>query len=268
MSTISKTKAAELLQSRISEIDNVKTAKEPDFGGEFQKWKNSVLATIRHIFADDEQHINAFTAISYSLPFYTTDTPKSYHHNRYLNGLDQARGVLESMVDEVKTMWPDDEPDESSPIVASDPRKVFLVHGRDVAAKESVARFLEQLGLVPVILAECPNGGRTIIEKFEQESQVGYAIALFTPDDVGGLRNGNEEQMRARQNVVFELGYFVGKLGRARVCVLNVSGVEFPSDFSGVAYVPFDATSLDWKFGLVKELKSAGFDIDANKAFS
>lgn len=267
MSTISKTKAIELLQSRISEIDNVKTA-EPDFGGEFQKWHSSVTFTISNVFDGDKHHLETFSSIRYRLSCFGSNTPMYRHHNRYLEGLDQARGVLESMVDEVQTMWPDDEPDESSPKVASDPRKVFLVHGRDVAAKESVARFLEHLGLVPVILAECPNGGRTIIEKFEQESQVGYAIALFTPDDVGGLRNGNEEQARARQNVVFELGYFVGKLGRARVCVLNVSGVEFPSDFSGVAYVPFDATSSDWKIGLVKELKSAGFDIDANKAFS
>ena len=172
------------------------------------------------------------------------------------------------MIKEVKTTWPDDASAIVASEVVSDPRKVFLVHGRDVAAKESVARFLEKLGLKPVILAERPNGGRTIIEKFEQESNVGYAIALFTPDDVGGLRGGTEEQARARQNVVFELGYFVGKLGRSRVCVLNVSGVEFPSDFSGVAYVPFDAASGDWKLGLVKELKAAGFDIDANKAFS
>lgn len=267
MATISKTKAIELLQSRISEVDRVKTAREQDFGEEFKKWHSSVLFTIRHVFPTDRQHLETFSAVRYTLSAFSTRTPRSEFHARYLEGLDQARGVLEAMVNEIREMWPEDKPAAASEVV-SDPRKVFLVHGRDVAAQQSVARFLEKLGLEPVILAECPNGGRTIIEKFEQESNVGYAIALFTPDDVGGLRGGTEEQARARQNVVFELGYFVGKLGRSRVCVLNVSGVEFPSDFSGVAYVPFDTVSGDWKIGLVKELKAAGFDIDANKAFS
>ena len=187
----------------------------------------------------------------------------------FLEGLRTARATLQSMIDEIQTFWPDDtSPASATPTTPLDSRKVFLVHGRDTAARDAVASYLRQLGLEPVILAERPNGGRTIIEKFEQESNVGYAIVLFTPDDIGGLQNADDQQARARQNVIFELGYFAGRLGRDRVCILTVPGVEIPSDIFGLGYVAFDASSDGWKIGLVKELKNAGFDIDANKAFS
>jgi CAP12/Pycsar effector protein, TIR domain len=63
-------------------------------------------------------------------------------------------------------------------------RKVFIVHGHDGEAKLSVARFIEKLDLKPVILHERPDGGKTIIEKFERYSDVGFAVVLFTPDDL------------------------------------------------------------------------------------
>lgn len=143
--------------------------------------------------------------------------------------------------------------------------KIFIVHGRDEAAKEASARFLEKLGLQPIILHEQPNIGRTIIEKFEAYADVGYAIILLTPDDMGGLASEKPElNLRARQNVVFELGYFIGKLGRKRVCALYREDVELPSDFHGVLYVSLDNGDA-WKFHLAKELKAIGFEIDLNK---
>ena len=261
-----KERAIKLLQDCIDEIDSVRNA--PAFGEVFLHWRSMVISTIRHVFGNDSNHIGEFNSVGYKLQFYSSGTSSSTIHKRYLRGLNQARGVLKAMVSEVEKFWSDETSSELETPNVVDARKVFLVHGRDVAAQQSVARFLERLGLDPVILSECPNGGRTIIEKFEQESNVGYAIVLFTPDDIGGLRDGTEEQMRARQNVIFELGYFVGRKGRSRVCVLNVPGVEIPSDFFGVAYIPFSVSSEDWKIGLVKELKAADFDIDANKAFS
>jgi predicted nucleotide-binding protein len=97
--------------------------------------------------------------------------------------------------------------------------------------KESVARFLEKLDLRPIILHEQPNKGRTVIEKFEAHSDVGFAVVLLTPDDVGGLASSPDKlSRRARQNVILELGYFIGKLGRAKVCALYKEGVEIPSD--------------------------------------
>lgn len=147
-----------------------------------------------------------------------------------------------------------------------DLKKVFIVHGQDNEAKLSVARFLEKLDLKPVILHEQTNTGKTIIEKFEHHSSdVSYAVVLLTPDDVGNIKTKQDElQPRARQNVIFELGYFFAKLGRERVCALHKEGIELPSDFQGVLYVPMDSNDA-WKFNLAKELKQAGLDVDMNK---
>lgn len=122
--------------------------------------------------------------------------------------------------------------------------------------------------LKPVVLHEQPNEGRTIIEKFEDYTDVRFAVVLLTPDDVGGLQdNAGDTKPRARQNVIFEFGYFIGKLGRERVCALVKGNVEKPSDYDGVLYIQLD-DSEGWKMRLVRELKSAGYDIDANRVFA
>ena len=143
-------------------------------------------------------------------------------------------------------------------------KRVFVVHGHDGEVKETVARFLEKIGLVPVILHEQPNEGRTIIEKFEVSSDdAGFAVVLLTPDDVGGPTSQSPTKLnpRARQNVILELGYFMGRLGRARVCALHRGGVELPSDFQGILYVEFDAAGA-WRTKLAQELVQAKLTID------
>lgn len=159
-------------------------------------------------------------------------------------------------------------PDRRGSDVAEASKRVFVVHGHDDAAKQSVARFLERICLVPIILHEQPSSGKTIVEKLECYSDVGFAVVLLTPDDVGGERQkaGNAQQLhsRARQNVIAELGYFVGKLGRAKVSVLYKSGVELPSDFNGVVYIAMEADD-SWHLKLAKELRAAGYQIDLNK---
>ena len=133
-------------------------------------------------------------------------------------------------------------------------RKVFVVHGHDHEAKESVARFLETLGLVPIILHEQTSGGRTMIEKFETYADdVAFSVVLLTPDD--------ELTTRAQQNVIMELGYFIGKLGRMRVCALHKAGVELPSDYQGVRYVEMDPGGI-WKAKLAQALVEAQIPID------
>ena len=148
-------------------------------------------------------------------------------------------------------------------------KHVFVVHGHDEAAKESVSRFIEKLGLRALVLHEQPNRGRTIIEKFEDYSNVGFAVVLITPDDIGVAKDMADKpdkwKPRARQDVVFELGFFSAKLGRSRVCVLYKENVEIPSDYQGVAYVPLDSGGA-WRLKLAKEIKSAGLGIDLNKA--
>ncbi len=144
-------------------------------------------------------------------------------------------------------------------------RKVFVVHGHDEEAKLAVARFIKNLDLEPIILSEMPGGGRAIIEQIEKHSDVSFAVVILTPDDIGSPRKQPKKRChRARQNVIFELGYFVGRLGRDRVRSLYKKGVEVPSDYHGVLYIPMDAAGA-WKMQLAKELKAAGFDIDLNK---
>ncbi len=143
---------------------------------------------------------------------------------------------------------------------------VFLVHGHNNEAKETVARFLERLDLDVTILHEQPNQGRTIIEKFEHYADVAYAVILLTADDVGRTNvDGEELRPRARQNVVLELGYFLGKLGRARVCALMARGVEKPSDLDGVIYVPLDPEGA-WRLDLAREIQASGLEVDLNLA--
>lgn len=142
--------------------------------------------------------------------------------------------------------------------------KVFIVHGHDGEARETVARFLERLGFEAIILHEQANRGRTVIEKVEANGDVGFAIVLLTPDDEGCAKNGQPEP-RARQNVLLELGYFIGRLGRDKVCALKRGELEIPSDFAGVVWETMD-NGNGWKLALARELQAAGYDVDLNKA--
>jgi predicted nucleotide-binding protein len=163
--------------------------------------------------------------------------------------------------------------DQSTPSnVKPNGNKVFIVHGHNDAMKETLARFLEKLDLEVVILHEKPDKGKTIIEKLEANSSqvdIGYAVVLLTPDDLGGPNEHGigfmpELQNRARQNVVFELGYFIAKLGRERVYALFVDGVELPSDYQGVLYTKIDASN-SWMLKLAGEIKASGINLDLNK---
>lgn len=141
-------------------------------------------------------------------------------------------------------------------------RKVFMVHGHDDLPREAIARYLEALSFEVIILNEQPSKNRTIIEKIEANADVGFAVVLLTPDDEGGVKGGSM-QPRARQNVLLELGYFMAKLGRDRVCAIMRDKVEVPTDFAGVVWVPFDSSG-SWKAALAKELE-VHFEIDWKK---
>jgi|SRR5579862_221519 len=146
--------------------------------------------------------------------------------------------------------------------------KIFLVHGRDDAAKNAVALFLRAIGLEPIILHQQPNGGRHLLTKFREEAEgASFAVVLMTPDDEGGLAGAAERTPRARQNVVFELGFFIGKLGPANVAALLKGDVERPSDFDGIAYILFDSSGA-WKTDLARELHYAKVPFDPAKAFT
>lgn len=143
--------------------------------------------------------------------------------------------------------------------------EVFIVHGHDDSAKTQTARFVEKLGFKPIILHEQASSGKTIIEKIEEYSNVGFGIVLYTPCDVGSVKNSKDNlQNRARQNVVFEHGYLIGKIGRNNVCALVKGEIEKPNDISGVVFVKMDDDEA-WNLKLAKELRNSGYDVDLNK---
>jgi len=150
-----------------------------------------------------------------------------------------------------------------SKVIIPKSNRVFIVHGHDGESREAVARFLTRVGLDPVILHEQANRGRTIIEKVEASSDVGFAVVLLTPDDEGRARGTDKLESRARQNVLLELGYFIARLGRENVCTLKRGDLEIPSDFAGVVWSTMDANGA-WKQELAKELAAAGYEIDWN----
>jgi predicted nucleotide-binding protein len=177
----------------------------------------------------------------------------------------QAFGV-EFLRSDIEKLMPKSIIEEKMPktSVVTYSNKIFIVHGRDEGPREAVSNVLRSLGLEPIILNQLPNRSRAVIEKIEEHSDVGFAVVLLTPDDEGNLE-GATPKARARQNVLLELGYFLGKLTRRRVCVLVKEEVEIPSDWAGVINEAYDDLSPAWKMMLVRELKDAGYDIDANK---
>ncbi|TOM38269.1 TIR domain-containing protein [Vibrio parahaemolyticus] len=141
--------------------------------------------------------------------------------------------------------------------------KVFIVHGRDNEAKQEIARHIESLGLEAIILHEQASSGMTIIEKIEHYSgEADFALVLYTACDKGrGVHESNvPPKLRARQNVVFEHGYLMAKLGRRNVTALVKGDIETPNDISGVVYVGMDSYGA-WKAEVVKELQACGYNV-------
>lgn len=141
--------------------------------------------------------------------------------------------------------------------------KVFIVHGHDNEAVQETARFVKKLGLKSIILHKQPSGGDTIIEKIENYSDVGFAIILYTPCDEGKSINEESYKFRARQNVVFEHGYLIGKLSRKRVSAFVKNKIETSGDISGVVYIPMDNDGA-WKYKLIGKMNNVEFTLDKN----
>lgn len=179
-----------------------------------------------------------------------------------LSSLKSARAsVADEVLPEVGAL-------EVSPEGTPRSNKVFIVHGHDEAAKQELEIFLTELGLEPVVLHRQADGGRTVIEKFEAHSDVGYVFVLLTPDEFAYLAPDAEVpesdrniELRSRPNVIFEFGYFVGKLGRNRVCCLHTGEVVLPSDLGGLVYKQFTTSIEESGYSIIKELKAAGYNV-------
>lgn len=266
---ISKADALKRLQKSLNEIEELSVLQRRS--SRFLRWHRDTRVAIRHIFGSESDeakefpHEHDFEYLSFGA---ISESERQYHYQRTLADVSP---LLESMITQIRDYWLDNsEAEMSHNDTSAQPKRtkntVFIVHGRDEGTKEAVARFIEKLGLEAVILHERSNEGHTIIEKLERHSQTAFAIVLLTPDDLGALREDKRNlQPRARQNVIFEFGYFIAKLGRNRVCALVKESVERPSDYDGVLYIPLDDTN-GWKLSLSRELTSAGFNIDLNQA--
>jgi predicted nucleotide-binding protein len=146
--------------------------------------------------------------------------------------------------------------------------RVFIVHGHDHTTKTELEVFLQGLGIEPVVLHRQPDQGRTLIEKFEEHSDVGFAFVVLTPDDVAYTADqetsadvDRKKEFRSRPNVIFEFGYFVGRLGRRRVCCLIKGDVTRPSDIDGLMYKQIPESIEAIGYAIIKELKAAGYTI-------
>ena len=239
------------LYNEIDELKNKRSSSDSDF----KAWKTDVQLCLSDLYGENSIQFKNFNNRLFSPMFIGGNTD---WHEPYVRGLETTKKEFERYIDDFE--------DESEKTDAKEKRiinnKVFIVHGHDGELKEKVARRLEQQGIEAIILSEQVNRGKTIIEKLESYSDVHVAIVLFTSDDLGCAKEekGNEKY-RARQNVVFEAGYFMGYLGRENIIMISDETVEIPGDLSGMVYTTKDS----WEVEMLKELNAAGMKIDMNK---
>jgi predicted nucleotide-binding protein len=153
---------------------------------------------------------------------------------------------------------------DAVPVGQAKGQEIFVVYGHDTAARDELELMLRRMGLNPIIFANLPGAGETIIEKLEsyigQNGKAAYACVLVTPDDEGfKVGEADKKKYRARQNVVLELGMVLASLGRKRVAILRKKTVDQPSDIDGLVYIPFDEKVEEIKVHVFKELEAAGF---------
>jgi len=231
----------------------------------FTQVRNFVLAAIENVFGEDSSEFDRVSE-AFGKDYYCENTSDIGVANsaRRMN-VELAYAEVDS-IKEIHQEIYDLNPElvrGAQRVMEGSRSKVFLVHGHDELVRESVASFLRKIGLEVIILQEEAAGGATIIEKIERYSDVGFAVVLFTPDDVGG-RSGGATAPRPRQNVVFEAGYFFGLITRSRVVVLYDESIETISDLAGLNYIKLDGSS-GWKLGLVRELRAANMEFDETR---
>jgi predicted nucleotide-binding protein len=265
---ISKSYALTRLLDLLARIDQIRGEGYPSRS--LPQWENDVKAILAQLYGENSFLFKQFDQIHFFSPIGYSGQPESENIPFFTGGLEQAEGILRSRISELQHELGTtagnngrEHGREAGPLS----KKVFVVHGHDHGAKETVARFLSKLQLEPIILHEQADQGRTIIEKFEAHAaDVQCAVVILTADDVASAKATPEKsEPRARQNVILEFGFFVGKLGRERTFALVEKGVALPSDMHGLVYIPLD--NDDWRMRLVKELKAAGLEVDANQAF-
>ena len=250
----------EKLKGIIDEIDVLIAKKVSSSDADFEAWQVKTERFLIKRFGKDSLEHKKFKTTPFSAVTFVGKIPLAEFVQSCKNDLETTKAIFLTYLEEM-----DEEKDLSAKnsLPVSTYEKIFIVHGHDGELKQSVARIIEKQGIEAIILSEKVNKGRTIIEKFEDYSDVGGAICLFTADDYGRAKKDEADNTRARQNVVLETGYFMGKLGRDHVVLLADKGIEMPSDLSGVVYTD----TGKWEIDLLKELKEIGYIVDFNKLF-
>lgn len=240
---------------------------------DYQKWDAFNKELLKQLFSTDElakeySHYGV-AAISMREPSLGEKIADAF--KRVDNKIHRIDSIVERLelipIDETQTSDLSTQSDTSS---ERQPRtkKVFVVHGRDEISKTSLEVFLHEIGLEPVVLHRQADEGMTIIEKFEKHSDVGYVFILLTPDEVAYLATEEgkpdaerNKEFRARPNVIFEFGYFIGKFGRSRVCCLYTGNVSLPSDVNGIIYKKYEKGIEEVAYSVIKDLKASGYSI-------
>lgn len=263
----------ERIENRISELESFDVGTLVSGGSpELTTLTTAIKDTLERCFGENTSAYNRFlpaAKLRYSPMMFVAGGPPT----DYVTPTRRNIGNAVALLNEAKRSLGEDLADleHALPESASLPlspksdlsRRIFVVHGHDTGSRETLARFLERMDFEPIILHEQANQGRTVIEKVETHGDVDFAIVLLTPDDEGSVKGGVPEP-RARQNVLLELGYFIGRLGRNKVCTLKHGTVEIPSDFAGVVWEQMDDAG-GWKQALARELQAAGHEVDWNK---
>lgn len=194
---------------------------------------------------------------------------KSLHDDLYSNHFNLP-STVERIISNLESIASDEEflidfeRKQNTSTHSTDSKTVFIVHGHDIDVLDEVEQIIWRIGLTPMIMKNEANRGLTLIEKLERYTNVGFAIVLYTACDVGRDKKKRDNKPCARQNVVFEHGYLLNRLGRDRVVALVEDGVETPGDVDGLVYISLN--DAEWKQELLRELKAAGYEIDATKA--
>ena len=237
------------------------------FGGldtsEWSTFKIRVKNIVSNIVSDESPAIKLINDGLFS-PTHGNDRIKfEFAKNNLIKALEIAQDTLDNDIyGELKK----EQSEAKSPMLSN---KVFIVHGHDQGLKTDVERFIHEIGLTPIVLHREADEGATIIEKFEKHSDVGYAFILLTPDEISYTvdqekfdESEKKLEYRARPNVIFEFGYFVGSLGRNKVCCLYKGNVTIPSDLNGLIYKKIDSSIDSQAYAIIKELKAVGYKIN------
>lgn len=253
------------LARKIEVLDKHVTHAKNGHPDNFEGWRTATEVALRTVMGDDSPLLAEFRNVRYGPQVWVSGMDTSGYRpggvKKVIALLEAAKSELALRQELEQVVESEESPAEKA--MAAETGRVFIVHGHDEARKHELFRVIHDVtGTKPIILHEQPNGGRTILEKLEAyAASAGFAVALLTADDVGRVQDSSVDAPRARQNVVFEAGYFAGRLGRASVVLLHESDVELPSDLDGVVYVPLDPAGA-WKMKLVHEMASVGITVD------